>query len=148
MATRGLGTVILADSNILIDIFDDDAQWAEWSFRQIDKYRGVDDIVINQIVVAEVAPRFASVASFLADIASTGIGYIDFGADAAFASGRAYISYRRNRGKGAPTNPLPDFLIGGHAQTLGATILTRDDRFYRTYFPLVPLITPDKAEYD
>jgi hypothetical protein len=27
-----------------------------------------------------------------------------------------------------------------------ATILTRDPRFYRIYFPSVPLITPDKAD--
>jgi hypothetical protein len=29
---------------------------------------------------------------------------------------------------------------------LGATILTRDPRFYRTYFPEVLLITPNRAE--
>jgi predicted nucleic acid-binding protein len=41
---------------------------------------------------------------------------------------------------------LADFFIGGHAQVAEATILTRDPRFYRTYFPSVPLITPDKAD--
>ena len=29
---------------------------------------------------------------------------------------------------------------------LDATIITRDPRFYRSYFPSVPLITPDKAD--
>ena len=41
-----------------------------------------------------------------------------------------------------------DILIGGHAQHLGSAVLTRDPRFYRTYFATVPLITPPKDDND
>jgi predicted nucleic acid-binding protein len=38
---------------------------------------------------------------------------------------------------------LPDFLIGAHAVVRGYSILTRDPKGYRGYFPSVELITPE-----
>jgi predicted nucleic acid-binding protein len=138
--------LILVDSNILIDIINDDPRWAPWSYQQIDEHRDVDGVAINQMIVAEVAPRFGSVDSFLTEISPTGIVFCEFGADAAFEAGMAFAAYRRNRGEGSPRHPLPDFFIGGHALADNMQILTRDARFYRAYFPSVPLITPDKAD--
>ncbi len=137
--------MILADSNILIDVISKDPVWLSWSLDQLDG-RHQSTISINQTVVAEVAPRFGSLASFVLEIEAWGISISEYGADAAFAAGTAFIRYKRNRGKGAPPLPLPDFFIGGHAQILGATILTRDPRFYRAYFPDVPLIAPERDE--
>ena len=37
---------------------------------------------------------------------------------------------------------LPDFFVGAHAAVSGHTLLTRDGRRYRHYFPTVGLITP------
>jgi predicted nucleic acid-binding protein len=147
MAAWGLGALILADSNILIDVIGKDPLWQVWSLDQLDG-RHDDDIVVNQMVIAEVAPRFGTLGHFVSEMESLGIGIDEYGVDAAFAAGTAFVSYKRNRGTGSPPLPLPDFFIGGHAQAHGATILTRDPRFYRTYFPEVPLITPSKAEND
>lgn len=148
MVARGLGALILADSNVLIDIINDDPNWADWSYQQIDKHRDREGVAINQMVVAEVAPRFSSLTEFLTVIAPTGIELVEFGDEAAFEAGRAFMAYRRNRGSDAPRFPLPDFFIGGHARASGATILTRDVRFYRAYFPDVPIIAPSKDDYD
>jgi hypothetical protein len=145
MVTRGLGTLILADSNIVIDVIGTDQRWKRWSQDQLDGRHG-DEICINQMVVAEVAPRFPSFAAFAAEMKLLDVGIEEFGVDAGFAAGAAFLGYRRNRGIGAPALPLPDFFIGGHAQVTGATILTRDSRFYRSYFPDVPLITPEKDD--
>lgn len=38
---------------------------------------------------------------------------------------------------------LADFLIGGQASSMGAELMTRDPRMYRSYFPELPLITPE-----
>jgi hypothetical protein len=40
------------------------------------------------------------------------------------------------------TRTLPDFLIGAHAAIAGMTLLTRDPRRYRTYFPKLKIIAP------
>src|SRR3546814_20319897 len=55
--------------------------------------------------------------------------------EGAFQAGRAFEVHRARRQAGAAKSILADFFIGGHAQAAGATILTRDPRFYRSYFP-------------
>ncbi|MEI6780889.1 MAG: hypothetical protein WCQ21_08225 [Verrucomicrobiota bacterium] len=38
--------------------------------------------------------------------------------------------------------PLPDFLIGAHAQAEGLKLATRDPDRVRTYFPNIALVVP------
>jgi len=38
--------------------------------------------------------------------------------------------------------PLPDFYIGAHAAVAGHTLLTRDPRRYRYYFPTLRIVSP------
>ena len=59
---------------------------------------------------------------------------------AAFLAGKAFATYRR-RG-GAARAPLTDFYIGAHAAIAGHTLLTRDPKRYRTYFPKLRIIAP------
>jgi predicted nucleic acid-binding protein len=61
-------------------------------------------------------------------------------AEAAFLAGKAFLRYRR-RG-GARRSPLPDFFIGAHAAVADLTLLTRDARRYRSYFPKLRIIAP------
>lgn len=61
------------------------------------------------------------------------------------ASGRAYSAYARRRAKaggGRPRRILADFLIGAHAVSRNATLVTLDDTHYRTAFPALPLVVP------
>jgi len=60
--------------------------------------------------------------------------------EAAFLAGQCFVKYRR-RG-GSRRSPLPDFYIGAHAAIEGLTLLTRDARRYRTYFPALRIIAP------
>ena len=60
--------------------------------------------------------------------------------EAAFLAGRTFIRYRRRGGQ--RRSPLPDFYIGAHALAEGMTLLTRDARRYRTYFPALRVIAP------
>ncbi|EYB68893.1 hypothetical protein DEIPH_ctg014orf0023 [Deinococcus phoenicis] len=59
--------------------------------------------------------------------------------------GRAYSAYGRRRarsGGGQPRRILADFLIGAHALSLGATLVTLDDTHYRSAYPTLPLVMP------
>jgi predicted nucleic acid-binding protein len=139
--------VILADSNILIDVLDRDPVWFEWSAQQLAEASRAGRVVINHIIVAEVAPFAGALDVFLNGVEAMGLEIEPLCNQSAYAAGSAFRTYRQRRDRAAKTI-LPDFLIGGHALTLSCAVLTRDPRFYRTYFPSVPLITPDKADND
>ena len=136
--------MILVDSNILIDIFEEDENWLGWSLGALDDAVLTGRVAINPIIVAEVAPKTGSLAAFLDALQTLKIEIAPLSEEAAYAGGCAFLDHRQNGGKAKSI--LADFLIGGHAQALGATILTRDPRFYQTYFPTVPIIAPTKDE--
>jgi predicted nucleic acid-binding protein len=135
--------VIFVDSNVLIDVFDRDPTWAEWSTRQLDDAMGREPVMITQIVVAEVGPRFAAIEPFIAALHALSITVDPLTDEAAFAAGEAFRRHRRYRE--GPKSILADFFIGGQAMVNGAKILTRDPAIYATYFPGVQLICPEKA---
>ncbi len=60
---------------------------------------------------------------------------------ALFLAGKAFQRYRA--AGGIRTGVLPDFFLGAHAQITDSLLLTRDLSRYRTYFPLVELISPE-----
>jgi predicted nucleic acid-binding protein len=134
--------MILVDSNVVIDIIAADQDWRAWSDATIDRLQAEgEQLVVNLIVVAEVASNFDALPNLEATLDSIDIEVVPLNGDVAFAAGQAVRAYRRlHRDRNAM---LSDFLIGAHAQTLGATLLTRDTILYRTYFPDITLITPE-----
>ena len=62
--------------------------------------------------------------------------------EALFLAGKAYLKYRE--GRGIKRSLLPDFYIGAQAAVLDLDLITRDVKRYRTYFPTVKLICPEK----
>lgn len=136
--------MILIDSNVLIDIIENDPEWRQWSLDQIVNLSVEHALAVNQIVVAEVAPSMGSIGFFIDEMDKLGIKLESIDDESAFAAGMAFRSYRARRQQAEPKSILADFLIGGHAQVAGASILTRDPRFYRAYFPSVALFAPDQ----
>lgn len=135
--------MILVDSNVLIDVFDRDPHWFDWSFANIRRATFGAYLFVNPVVAGEVAPRFDTLADFHVAMTAMLLGHEPITVEAAFIAGKAFQIYRHRREEGIAKSILADFFIGGHAQSAKATILTRDPRFYRTYFPAVPLITPE-----
>ena len=132
--------MIFVDSNVLIDLFDrKDPAWSAWSQRMIEELP--PPLVINPIVVAETARRFAALDGLLRFLAEIGIEILPVPNEAAFIAGHAHAAYRRNGGQREAI--LADFLIAGHATMLGASLLTRDRGRFSTYFPDLALITPE-----
>lgn len=133
--------MIFIDSNILIDVVAPEQAWRDWSLGRIEQLSGTDPLIVNQIVVAEMASGFPSLDEVLAWLADLSIEVRSLDEAAAFSGGVGFRAYRR-AGRDR-TGLLSDFLIGGHAQQLGASLLTRDPRLYRRYFPDLTLITPE-----
>ena len=132
--------MILLDSNVILDIWDDDPVWFEWSDRRVREQSALDELAINPIVYAEVSARFATSARLDEKLEDLNVIVVGIPRKAAFIAGKAFVQYRRQGGtKG---NVLPDFFIGAHAAVLGCPVLTRDTRRYEAYFPKVRLICP------
>jgi predicted nucleic acid-binding protein len=134
--------MILVDSNVLIDIVGADQEWRAWSDAAIERLQADgEQLVVNLIIVAEIAANFETLADLDVALDSIDIEIVPLSGDAAFAAGQSFRAYRRlHRDRNAM---LSHFLIGGHARALGASLLTRDTSLYRTYFPDLTLITPE-----
>ncbi|MEX2271648.1 MAG: type II toxin-antitoxin system VapC family toxin [Vicinamibacterales bacterium] len=130
----------LIDSNVLIDLFDEDSEWRDWSDAMIYAARKRGDVVINTLIFAEVSAGYDSFEEVDALLAVPFFRREPLPWDAAFLAGRAFWLYRQ-RG-GTRTSPLPDFYIGAHAAVAGHTLLTRDARRYRHYFPKLRIVAP------
>lgn len=130
--------LVIVDTNVLLDVTEQDEKWADWSQAQMSQY--VDRMLINPLIYTELCYEAGTVADVDAIMVILGLRYGELPRQALFLSSQAYKLYRK-RG-GSKTSPLPDFFIGAHAAALDIPILTRDEGRYRTYFPEVTLISP------
>ena len=131
---------ILVDSNVLLDILEEDAKWYEWSSTQLQQAADRCTLVINPIIYAEVSVGFQRIEELEEALPADFIQRRPIPWEAAFLAGKCFIRYRKLGG--TKHSPLPDFFIGAHAAVSGLTLLTRDAARYRTYFPMLKLITP------
>lgn len=130
----------LVDSNVILDVVTQDRAWLQWSSAMLAREAERSRLVINPLVYAEVSLAFDRIEELDAAIPTDFVTREPLPWDAAFLAARAFLRYRRKGG--TRPHPLPDFYIGAHAAVAGYTLLTRDARRYRTYFPKLRLIAP------
>ena len=118
--------MILVDTNVLLDVLEDDPVWASWSMHQLQTQSIIHELVINPIIYAELSTTFESVDALDGVIQTMGLKYQELPRPALFLASMAFVQYRRSRG--TKHNVLPDFFIGAHAAVHGWAILTRDSR--------------------
>lgn len=132
--------MVLVDTNVLFDVFTDDAQWQAWSAAQLEAVAGQGELAINPIVYAELAPGFAREAQLERALARWPLVRLPLPYEAGFQAGHAFLTYRRDGGM--RRSPLPDFYIGAHALTARLPLLTRNATRYRRYILRLKLIAP------
>ena len=132
---------ILIDSCVLLDLFTNDPQWANWSERILDTFSQTNTLYINTIVYTEISIGFTKIEVLDEAISELGIKVLEIPREALFLTGKTFLKYRRN--KGAKKSPLPDFFIGAHAAISKFTLVTRDVAKYKTYFPQINLVSPN-----
>jgi predicted nucleic acid-binding protein len=130
----------LVDSNVILDVVTDDPEWLDWSASALAAQADQGRLVVNPVVYAEVAARFERIEDLEAALPDTYYERQALPWEAAFLAGRSFVRYRRKGGH--RRSPLPDFYIGAHALVAGLTLLTRDARRYRTYFPKLRIVAP------
>jgi predicted nucleic acid-binding protein len=134
--------VRLVDTNVLLDVVTDDPNWSDWSIEQLESAALRGPLLINDVVYAELAVRYERIERLEAFLAEAGLEMAVLPRSALFLAGKVFQKYRKAGGSRAGV--LPDFFIGAHAAVNQLDLLTRDTARYRTYFPTVKLITPDR----
>jgi hypothetical protein len=131
---------ILVDSNIILDIFLDDPNWAEWSEAALSEYSVHTPLYINPIIYTEISIGFKKIEELETALLKGGFQMLEIPKEALFLAGKAFLKYKRS--KGVKNSPLPDFFIGAQAAVLDLELITRDTKRYPTYFPTVKIISP------
>lgn len=131
---------MLVDTNILVDVMENDPDWADWSVAQLQAQSKVHRLVINPIIYSELSLTFSSAEELDEVLDGMKLPVLEMPKPALFLAGKAFVQYRRSGG--AKNNVLGDFFIGAHAAVSDLPLLTRDTRRYKNYFPSVKLVTP------
>jgi predicted nucleic acid-binding protein len=132
--------MVLVDTNVVVDVWQDHVEWSAWSVAQLRAQSQVHELAINPIIYAELSLNYESIETLDKRAADLELRLLELPRAALFLAARAFRKYRRVGG--SKTGVLPDFFIGAHAAVLGCAIVTRDAARYRSYFPTVELVTP------
>ncbi len=130
---------VLVDSNVLLDVLTEDAEWLDWSAAALASAADRGTLILNPLVYAEVSIGFERIEDLDAALGPETFKRRPLPWEAAFLAGRVFL---KHRAAGGVRRSLPDFYIGAHAAIEGLALLTRDPRRYRTYFPRLRLIAP------
>lgn len=131
---------VLVDSNVILDVFLDDLNWADWSESKLEEYSYSSSLYINSIIYSEISIGFKLIEELENAVDKAGLQLLEIPKEALFLAGKAFLKYKRR--KGTKITPLPDFFIGAQAAVLHLDLLTRDVSRYQSYFPTVKLIAP------
>ena len=135
--------MLLVDTNVLVDVLENDPEWADWSIGQLRAQSKVHRLAINPIIYSELSLTFSTVEALDRTVDDLGLTMIEIPKPALFLAGKAFVHYRRQ--DGTKSDVLADFFIGAHAVVSRYPLLTRDTRRYNSYFADVKLIAPEAS---
>lgn len=134
--------MILVDTDVLLDVLQDDPNWAAWSQAQLESAALTDRLAINAVIYSELSMAFERIEELEQVVVEASLALDSIPREALFLAGKVFLQHRRR--KGNKQGVLQDFYIGAHAAVAQCAILTRDVGRYRGHFPTVPLITPTR----
>lgn len=124
---------LIVDSCVLVDLFTDDPTYGSWAAHTLNEYRH-QKLCINPIIFSEISLCFDDIEPLLTMLNSVDITIEDIPLHALFRASRVQFSTGLNK--------QSLFLVGAHAQVVNTSIITRDVKPFRLYFPDVNLISP------
>lgn len=125
--------ITAVDTNVLLDLFIANAVNQAESREHIATALEAGELIISEIVYAELVPNFEDRARLESALRDTDVQLSPIDSDVAWEAGRRWMQYRR--AGGPRTRMLADFLIGAHALLKADQFLTRDRGFCESYFP-------------
>ncbi|MBT9489369.1 MAG: type II toxin-antitoxin system VapC family toxin [Rubrivivax sp.] len=132
--------MVLVDTNVLVDVLQNDPQWADWSIAQLRAQAQLQGLAINPVIYAEMSLSFSTLEALDDVVQTMDLALREIPRPALFLAAKAFAQYRRRGGSKAQV--LPDFFIGAHAAVEGWPLLTRDASRFKTYFPTLQVLAP------
>jgi len=134
------------DTNVIVALWDRDTKLNSAAQLALDAALGRGGLIIAAPVFAELMACPGRDEAFLDMFCREAGTAIDWNLDEAIwrTAGRAFQAYaarRRRHGESGPRRILADFVIGAHAVQKGFSLLTLDDRLYRSAFPSLKIVT-------
>lgn len=131
--------ITAVDTSVLVAIAKGEATAPKWTER-LAAARADGDLVICDVVAAELFALLLDDRKFDQSLASLGIVFSPISLESSRLAGRIFRRYRKH---GGPREHLvPDFLIGAHAQHQADRIAAIDRGYLRPYFPRLRLLAP------
>jgi predicted nucleic acid-binding protein len=136
----------LFDTSVVLDARDPDSPFHAWARDRIAEAAAGDGAAVNTVVISESSVRSKTPEAVPTILQAMGLILLPLPISAAVPAAKAFATYLdrlKKEGKASIARaPLPDFLIGAHAEAEGLPLVTRDPDRIRTYFPRVKLLAP------
>lgn len=130
------------DSCVLFDVLGSDPRFGDDSREALRRAYDAGALLACEVVWAEVRAHFPDDATFEGAMRKLGIRFDPLEHASAALAGELWRSARRGVPKQPRTRVLADFLLGAHALRQADALLTRDDRFFRSTFTGLRVVTP------
>ena len=156
--------IIAIDTNILLDILIPNQAHAQVSLNCLMSVNSDDELIICEVVFAELGSQFLSFKDLNTFLRDTGIRRVPSNEASLYEASAAWKKYsdRKRKTVICPAcghhqqmicsscnenipyrqHILAGFLIGAHAKIQANRMITRDRGFYRTYFRGLNILTP------
>lgn len=150
------------DSNVLFDVLSPDSEHYEESVERLEEATEDGPLGICDVVYAELGSRFSGQSEVDRFLDETDLVVIRSSRAALYEASLAWRRYTSRRPDGfacgecgalnrvpcskcgarlqARQHMIADFIVGGHALVECAGLITRDQRYFRTYFPDLELL--------
>ena len=89
--------MILVDSNVILDLVENDPVWADWSQQQLERASLQTTLCINPVIYAELSIAFDKIEDLEAVLKAGEFRLEPIAREALILAGKAFVNYRRKR---------------------------------------------------